>query len=383
MRDRNVFGIRAALPRMSWSPANLYNLWRRSTVKSKETVFTRTDATLFQQRWIAKRLTRAYHGDYIPEKIFKRWYLPAMLPDVRPRRKLGDDKESLAKFAQQYDKAEAEKRAREEEERQALAPVGSLMWTEVERRIDVFIFRCCFAHSVYEARRLVIHGRVLLNGRRHQNTNTRLAPGDMVSVDPSAIRFLQGKPWRPYRSRMSDPQDDEVFREPALLEEAVADSSDSGEPVASAGDAVDSHDQPASSSPSAESSQDDASTTPHQPSSSQPQSSSSSPSPSYTPFTLPPYAAPFIFIPPYIEVSFQTCSAILLRYPTARHGYSEVPTPYDADGEIMRLTWEWYGRHRSRMRSRSQVARMPDNRLERRVIPGEKERPRHLDKASL
>ena len=47
-----------------------------------------------------------------------------------------------------------------------MAPVGSLMFMEVERRIDIFIFRCCFAHSVYEARRLVVHGYVLLNGKK-------------------------------------------------------------------------------------------------------------------------------------------------------------------------------------------------------------------------
>jgi ribosomal protein S4 len=53
-----------------------------------------------------------------------------------------------------------------EEQKKGMAPVGSLMVSEVERRIDVFIFRCCFAHSVYEARRLVIHGDVLLNGKK-------------------------------------------------------------------------------------------------------------------------------------------------------------------------------------------------------------------------
>ena len=52
----------------------------------------------------------------------------------------------------------AHKDLREEEDRLAQAPVASLMYEEVERRIDVFIFRCCFTHSVYEARRLVIHG---------------------------------------------------------------------------------------------------------------------------------------------------------------------------------------------------------------------------------
>ena len=52
------------------------------------------------------------------------------------------------------------------EEQEELPPVGSLMFSEVERRIDVVIFRACLAHSVYDARRMVIHGRVLLNGKK-------------------------------------------------------------------------------------------------------------------------------------------------------------------------------------------------------------------------
>jgi hypothetical protein len=60
-----------------------------------------------------------------------------------------------------------------------------------------------------------------------------------------------------------------------------------------------------------------------------------------TPFELPAYASPWIFLPAYAEVSFATCSAVYVRHPTARAEYSEVPTPYDADGEIVRLAWEW------------------------------------------
>lgn len=70
------------------------------------------------------------------------------------------------------------------------------------------------------------------------------------------------------------------------------------------------------------------------------------------PFNLPDYAAPFVFVPPYLEVSFPTCSAIYVRHPTAGPGYSEIPTPYAADGEIVRLAWEWYqktGRGRRRL----------------------------------
>ena len=80
------------------------------------------------------------------------------------------------------------------------------------------------------------------------------------------------------------------------------------------------------------------------------------------PFHLPEYATPFIFIPTYLEVSFPVCSVVYLRHPTARPGYSEIPTPYDADGEVVRLAWEWYAKVRPRMRSRRQLSRMPENR---------------------
>lgn len=84
---------------------------------------------------------------------------------------------------------------------------------------------------------------------------------------------------------------------------------------------------------------------------------------SLTPFFLPPYASPWLFIPAYIEVSFSTCTAIYVRHPTARPGYSEIPTPYDADGTLIRYAWEWYVQRRPRMRSKSQLSRMPEDRV--------------------
>ena len=87
------------------------------------------------------------------------------------------------------------------------------------------------------------------------------------------------------------------------------------------------------------------------------------PSRALTPFSLPHYASPFLFIPAYIEPSFATCSAIYVRHPTARPGYSEIPTPYDADGALVRYAWEWYVQRRPRLRSRAQLARMPEDRV--------------------
>lgn len=130
-----------------------------------------TDDTMFQQRWLAKKLVRGYHGDFINEKAFQRWYLPELIPDVRPPQQVAGetDTRELMSYAKKRLDSFQTKTIKEYEQAVAvkgMAPVGSLMFSEVERRIDVFLFRCCFVHSVYEARRLVIHGRVMLNGRK-------------------------------------------------------------------------------------------------------------------------------------------------------------------------------------------------------------------------
>jgi hypothetical protein len=96
--------------------------------------------------------------------------------------------------------------------------------------------------------------------------------------------------------------------------------------------------------------------------SSQAQDTSSVKDKSLSPFNLPAYASPFIFVPAYLEVSFATCSVVYVRHPTARPGYSEIPTPYNADGEVVRLAWEWYSKVRPRNRSKRQLAREPENR---------------------
>jgi ribosomal protein S4 len=152
----------------SWSPRNLFNLYQRCLgSRSHDSTFLQSSATLNQQRWTSKSLIRGYHGDYIKEKIFKRWYLPTTIPDVRPKAtRARIESVGLAKWSRKESVVDHAEKQREEEEQKGLPPVGSLMLAEVERRIDVFIFRACLSQSVYDARRLVIHGYVLLNGRK-------------------------------------------------------------------------------------------------------------------------------------------------------------------------------------------------------------------------
>ncbi|KAF9527243.1 hypothetical protein CPB83DRAFT_815981 [Crepidotus variabilis] len=353
MRNKNVLNLRKSLPCMSWSPKNLYNLWKRTAgPQAARLAFkSTTEATIFQQRWKSKAAVRAYHGDFIPEKVFKRWYLPDTLPDVRPRREILErrsDKMTLEEFAKRNEK---QKDLDEEIEEKGLAPVGSLMFSEVERRLDVFVFRSCFAHSVYDARRLIIHGWVTLNGKKHSKANTRLAPGDMVHVDPRAIRFFK-KPNGEY---------DDVN---GLEAKAEAQLKESAEPPAEATPKAEAVPVEASEA-KAEAEASTAKDTPSDSSSkSPPLTPPESPKkPSLTPFYLPPYASPHLFIPAYIEVSFLTCSAIYVRHPTARPGYSEIPTPYDADGAVVRFAWEWYVQRRARMRSQRQLSRAPEDRV--------------------
>lgn len=170
MRYENIYNTSRALPRMSWAGINLYNLWQRSlgpATGPDETTFRRTFLTLFQQRWKAKRLVRGYHGDYIGEKKFKKWYLPELIPDVRPKRPLGLGLRSIDALklgGRSKEAARLERAALKQDWDLASAPVGSLMFLEVEKRIDTIVFRACLATSVYQARHLVLAGKVKLNG---------------------------------------------------------------------------------------------------------------------------------------------------------------------------------------------------------------------------
>ncbi|KAI8954311.1 hypothetical protein F4801DRAFT_21590 [Xylaria longipes] len=66
--------------------------------------------------------------------------------------------------------------------------------------------------------------------------------------------------------------------------------------------------------------------------------------PYMTPWLPRNYMAPFAFIPQYLEVNQNVCSAVYLRHPVARKGTAEVPTPYSS--EVSQLAFNWYLRRR-------------------------------------
>jgi len=56
------------------------------------------------------------------------------------------------------------------------------------------------------------------------------------------------------------------------------------------------------------------------------------------------YMSPFAFIPRYLEVNQNVCSAVYLRHPVARPGLAEVPSPFSS--ELLTLAFQWYLRRR-------------------------------------
>ena len=63
-----------------------------------------------------------------------------------------------------------------------------------------------------------------------------------------------------------------------------------------------------------------------------------------TPWRPRPFMSAFAFVPRYLEVNHNICSAVYLRHPVARPGMAEVPTPFPADTQ--QLAFNWYLRRR-------------------------------------
>jgi ribosomal protein S4 len=117
---------------MSWNKYNLFNnarpvqlpLWEKNPE-------TRNSAKLP----ISKRLTRKYHGQGIAERVFKTQLYRSRFNVV-------------AGGFHKNDKL-----------------IWAGFYAGVERRLDTVIFRSLFASSIQQARQMVIHGHVELNGK--------------------------------------------------------------------------------------------------------------------------------------------------------------------------------------------------------------------------
>ena len=61
-------------------------------------------------------------------------------------------------------------------------------------------------------------------------------------------------------------------------------------------------------------------------------------------FVPQPFSQPFLFVPDYLEVNYNTCSTCFLRSPLSRPGKTEIPSPFPP--QMHALAYEFYARNR-------------------------------------
>jgi ribosomal protein S4 len=120
--------------------------------------------TFFQQKWSAKAIARAYHGEQVREGQWKRMFskrIRSVIPMNTTDLAADDGSKTSAGRC-----SGLEKRARDSVTPPRLTPYTQMAFAPLERRLDVAIFRSMFASSTRQARQFVIHGAVTVNGHK-------------------------------------------------------------------------------------------------------------------------------------------------------------------------------------------------------------------------
>ncbi|MCJ1309225.1 mitochondrial 37S ribosomal protein nam9 [Agyrium rufum] len=188
---RKLLSLRKPKLRQSWSKYNLYNLSQAKPLK--------TDLlTYFQQKWKAKSLTRAYHGETIREKQWQRQFRRSIRSVVSmDATDLANDDgsaQAMGRGSGIETRPEREERGERGSKRLARTPYMNMVYAPVERRLDTAIFRAMFASSIRQARQFVVHGWVKINGKKMIYPGYQLNPGDMFQVEPDRVMFATGAP---------------------------------------------------------------------------------------------------------------------------------------------------------------------------------------------
>ncbi|OGE51549.1 hypothetical protein PENARI_c013G08674 [Penicillium arizonense] len=193
MRNRASNTLSKGKIRQSWSKYNLYNM---SRFRSPATM----NRTFFQQKWSAKAVSRAYHGEQVREGQWKRMF-SRRIKSVIPMNTadLAADDGSLVSAGRGSGLSKEEKPKYPTRQ----TPYTNMTFAPLERRLDVAIFRAMFASSARQARQFVIHGAVTVNGQKMRHPSYLLNPGDLFQVEPDRVMFATGAPKNKFERRES------------------------------------------------------------------------------------------------------------------------------------------------------------------------------------
>ncbi|RYO85743.1 hypothetical protein DL762_005064 [Monosporascus cannonballus] len=155
---------------------------------------TSDNETFFQQKWRAKGMLRAYHGEHVVERKWERMFSRRLLgvADMDPAYMARNDGSELA-AGRGSGRDEPPRWDEETIRRRTLTPYMQMAFAPMERRLDIAVFRAMFASSARQARQLCVHGKVKVNGKVMPYPAYRLNPGDMFQVDPDMVMLATGR----------------------------------------------------------------------------------------------------------------------------------------------------------------------------------------------
>ncbi|MGR8011640.1 30S ribosomal protein S4 [Streptomyces hypolithicus] len=82
----------------------------------------------------------------------------------------------------QYDISEKQMARAYDRAKKAEGKTGEALVIELERRLDALILRSGIARTIYQARQMVVHGHIEVNGGKVDKPSFRIRPDDVVMV---------------------------------------------------------------------------------------------------------------------------------------------------------------------------------------------------------
>ncbi|KAF9874797.1 30s ribosomal subunit [Colletotrichum karsti] len=228
---RDISTPAAQKVRQSWNKHNLFNLIRKKIEP------WRYNKTFFQQKWLAKSATRAYHGANIKESDWARMFSRRLYSavDMPPEylakydgseqaQGRGSGRAGLQTAAHNHSRYELERQQRLAQPDidprlhpragfmdasgkmmgrpiNDMTPYMQMAYAPLERRLDVAIFRAMFASSTLQAKQFCTHGAVKVNGKTMRYGAYLLNPGDMFQVNIDSVLYATGRPKTPAHAK--------------------------------------------------------------------------------------------------------------------------------------------------------------------------------------
>ncbi|MER5889052.1 30S ribosomal protein S4 [Streptomyces sp. NPDC001941] len=82
----------------------------------------------------------------------------------------------------QYDISERQMARAYDRAKKAEGKTGEALVVELERRLDALVLRSGIARTIYQARQMVVHGHIEVNGGKVDKPSFRVRPDDVVTV---------------------------------------------------------------------------------------------------------------------------------------------------------------------------------------------------------